>query len=88
MEMLASFVRDGLLLKEGGEPSLLLNPDYAEEIRELAGAWSLEKAWQLLRLVDEALSGLDKNLNVGLLVSSFYRLLGEEPDERNHLSRI
>ncbi|MEW5900203.1 MAG: DNA polymerase III subunit delta' [Acidobacteriota bacterium] len=88
LEMLATFVRDWILIREGGDRSLLLNPDYAAEIQALGEAWSLEKSWELLRQVEDAVSGLGKNLNVSLLVSSFYRLLGEEPHERNSLSRI
>ena len=77
LEILSSFCRDLMLLKERGEPALLLNPDYAAEIKALEEAGSLEKTWDCLDRVDQVISGLEKNLNLGLLVSSFYSLMGD-----------
>ncbi len=77
LEILSSFCRDLMLLKERGEPALLLNPDYAAKIQVLEEAGSLEKTWDCLSQVDRVISGLDKNLNLGLLVSSFYSLMGD-----------
>lgn len=77
LEILASFCRDFILLKEKGEFSLLLNPDYRKEIEALDKEWSLERSWQCLKQIDYTISGLSKNLNMSLLISSFYSLMGE-----------
>jgi DNA polymerase-3 subunit delta' len=78
LEFLASFCRDLILIKENGEPSFLLNPDLREEIESVKSEWSLEKAWDCLRRIEQAIFGLKKNLNMSLLVGSFYSLIGEE----------
>ncbi len=77
LEIFSSFCRDWMLIREKGEPALLLNPDYAAKIKALEGTASLGKAWNCLDWVDHVISGLDKNLNLGLLVSSFYSILGD-----------
>ncbi|MDH7512641.1 MAG: DNA polymerase III subunit delta' [Clostridiales bacterium] len=77
LEILSSFCRDLMLLKERGEPALLLNPDYGTKLRALEEAASLEKMWDCLSQAERVISGLDKNLNLGLLVSSFYSLMGD-----------
>jgi len=77
LEILASFCRDFILLKERGEPSFLLNPDYRKEIEALNKDWSLEKSCECLNRIESAISGLSKHLNISLLVSSFYSLMGE-----------
>jgi len=78
LEFLASFCRDLILLKENGEPSFLLNPDFRREIENIKAEWSLEKAWECLGRIEYAISGLSRNLNMSLLVGSFYSLIGEE----------
>jgi hypothetical protein len=78
LEFLASFCRDLILIKENGEPSFLLNPDFRTEIEGVKAAWSLERAGDCLRRIEHAISGLNKNLNMSLLVGSFYSLIGEE----------
>ncbi len=88
LEIMASFCRDLILVKEKGDPVLLLNPDYAEDIRALEKEWSLEQCWQCLRQIDDAVSGLARNLNLSLIVSSFYSLLGEDIHDRDHMSRL
>jgi DNA polymerase-3 subunit delta' len=80
MEILASFCRDFVLLKEGGEPSLLLNPDFRKDLGALTQNWSAEAARECLGQVESTISGLSKNLNLSLLVSSFYTLKGEIND--------
>lgn len=76
LEILASFGRDLMLLQVKGEPALMLNPDFAPKIGALQKEWSLEKSWRFLERVDQGLSGLEKNLNLSLLVSTFYALAG------------
>jgi DNA polymerase-3 subunit delta' len=72
LEIFAAFGRDLILLKEGGEPRQLLNPDYEARLREESEAHSLDRVRHFLRQVDVALAGLDRSQNVGLLVSTFY----------------
>jgi DNA polymerase III subunit delta' len=88
LEIMASFCRDMALIKEGGDVSLLLNPDFGDELRALESSWSLEKGRRFLRLVDGAISGLARNLNMSLIASAFYSLLGEDAHDRDHLSRF
>jgi DNA polymerase-3 subunit delta' len=77
LEIMASFCRDLILIKDRGEPSLLLNPDYADTLADLEKAWSLEKIQACLSQIDYAISGLNKNLNIGLMVGCFYTFLEE-----------
>jgi DNA polymerase III delta' subunit len=88
LEIMASFCRDLVLMKEKGDLSLLLNPDYEEELRALENSCGLEKCWEFLRRVDGAVSGLDKNLNMSLIGCAFHSLLGEETHDRDNLSRL
>ncbi len=86
--IMASFCRDMALIKEGGDISLLLNPDFEEELRALEGSWSLEKVRGFLRVIDGAFSGFARNLNMSLIACAFYSLLGEDAHDRDHLSRF
>jgi len=88
LEIMASFCRDLVLIKDGGDLSLLLNPDFEEPLRGLTDSCSLERCWEFLRRVDMALSGLDKNLNMSLIGCTFHSLIGEETHVRNRLSRL
>jgi DNA polymerase-3 subunit delta' len=85
LEIMASFCRDLVLLKERGDTALLLNPDYAADIKGLENDWSLEECAAFLRRVDGAVSGLDKNLNMSLIASGFYTFLGESAHDRDYL---
>lgn len=76
LEILASFGRDLMLLQVNGEPSFLLNPDFAAGMETLKREVGLEKSWRFLEGVDGVISGLEKNLNLGLLVSAFCTLTG------------
>jgi len=69
---LASFFRDILLLQEGGDDRLLLNPDYSTELRAAARSVTSGQTLDLLDRVDYALSALGKNLNVNILMSSVF----------------
>ena len=71
-EFFSSFCRDFILIKEKGDFSYLLNPDYKEEIQEEEKLMNLDQLMESLRQIDFALSALRKNLNVNLLVSSFF----------------
>lgn len=72
LEMLSSFCRDLVLLKEKSDVDLLMNPDYEEKIRKAEELVSLDWLTNCLRRVNYAIYGLNKNLNVNLLVSSFF----------------
>ncbi len=71
LEILSSYCRDFILVKEKGQDRLLMNPDYEGEIRNKASRLSWEQLMDLLGNIDSAIYGLQKNLNVNLLVSSF-----------------
>jgi DNA polymerase-3 subunit delta' len=72
LEMLSSFCRDLILLKEKSDVNLLMNPDYEQEIRKTEELVNLDWLMKCLQKIDHAIYGLDKNLNVNLLVSSFF----------------
>jgi len=71
-ETMSLFLRDLLLAREGGDSRHLMNPDYEDEVQALAAGLSRAKIEDALAGLDRALAGLEKNLNLGLLVSSFY----------------
>ncbi len=72
LEMLSSFCRDLVLLKEKSDVDLLMNPDYEEKIRKAEKLVSLDWLVKCLKRIDTAIYGMNKNLNVNLLVSSFF----------------
>lgn len=72
LEILSSFCRDLVLLKEKSDSNLLMNPDYEDEIRKMEELVSLDWLMKCLENIDYAIYGLGKNLNVNLLVSSFF----------------
>jgi DNA polymerase-3 subunit delta' len=75
--MLSSFCRDSILIKEKSDRRLLMNPDYEEEIKKEEALLSLEGLIDCLTKIDYAIYGLGKNLNVNLLVSSFFSYFKE-----------
>lgn len=72
LEILSSFLRDFILIKGDGDLLYLMNPDYKEEIEEAEKLLSLEESMDYLAKVDYAIYGLNNNLNVNLLISSFF----------------
>ena len=72
LEILSSFCRDLILVKEKSDVSLLINPDYREEISKIERLLSLEWIIHCLEKIDYVISGFQKNLNVNLLFSSFF----------------
>jgi DNA polymerase-3 subunit delta' len=72
LEIISSFCRDSILLKEKGDKRLLMNPDYEEEIGKTEELMNLEGLMDCLTKIENAIYGLEKNLNVNLLVSSFF----------------
>ncbi len=71
MEILSSFCRDLILLKERGDVYLLMNPDYKEHIKKEEEKLDINQSLDWLRKIDYTISGLNRNLNTNLLVSSF-----------------
>jgi DNA polymerase-3 subunit delta' len=78
LEIMASYCRDLVLLKDRGDLSLLLNPDYEQALRPLEKSCGLDRCWEFLRRVDGVLAGLEKSLNMNLMACAFHSLLGEE----------
>jgi len=72
LEILSSFCRDLILIKEKSHHQLLMNPDYEEEIREAEKLLSREHLMDFLAKIEYTLYGLQKNFNLNLLVSSFF----------------
>jgi len=72
LEFFSSFCRDFILIKEKGDFSYLLNPDYKDEIQREEKLLNFNQLTQSLSQIDFALSALRKNLNVNLLVSAFF----------------
>ena len=72
LEVLASFCRDVILIKEKSQSGLLLNPDYEGDLEELARSITLDQALDFLDQIDLAIASLRRNLNVNILVSSLF----------------
>jgi DNA polymerase-3 subunit delta' len=72
LEILSSFCRDLILVKENSQERLLMNPDYEEEIRKAEKQVSEKHLQELLAKIDYSMYGLQKNFNLSLLVSSFF----------------
>jgi len=77
VEVFSSFVRDILLLRLGGDPAFLLNPDFEERLREAAPSWTAPRALGVLGALDTLAAELGGNLNKGLLATSFFSTFGE-----------
>ena len=72
LEILSSFCRDLILVKENSQKQLLMNPDYEEEIRKAEKQVSEKHLQELLAKIDYSMYGLEKNFNLSLLVNSFF----------------
>lgn len=72
LEILASYMRDLLLLMEGGSQSLLINPDYGDNLRELSARLSHEQCVSLLKSVEYAIYAQQRKLNYSLLVNLLF----------------
>jgi DNA polymerase-3 subunit delta' len=69
IELLAAFGRDLALLGEGGEGGLLLNPDYEDELRTLAGSVPPATALRIVGFLQGAEAAVDRNVHLGLLAA-------------------
>ena len=72
LEILSSFCRDVILVKENSREKLLMNPDYEQEIRKAEKQVSERHLQEVLAKIDYSMYGLQKNFNLSLLVSSFF----------------
>jgi DNA polymerase III delta' subunit len=77
LEVFSSFARDILLLRLGGDPALLLNPDFEERLRAASPSWSTRRLLGVLAELDVLLFQLGGNLNKGLLATTFFSDFGE-----------
>ncbi len=69
LELMTSFARDLVLLKEQADPSLLLNPDFHSRLQDLAASVPLLQILALLGLIEKSLVSMQKNINIKLLMS-------------------
>jgi DNA polymerase III subunit delta' len=72
LELFAGFLRDLILLGGTEDAGRLLNPDFEDALRETAPGLASERAVRMIAAVDTALTGLDRNMNAGLLAGTFY----------------
>ena len=72
LELFSSFCRDLVLLCDGGDPGLLLNPDFEARLRECGDEAGYERAVRFLTAIDGAFADLRLNLNTSLLISALY----------------
>ena len=72
LEILASFCRDLILIKEQGDVGYLLNPDFEEDLREVARFIPLNQAMHFLSEMDFAIEALRRNLNMNIIISSLF----------------
>ncbi len=72
LEILASFCRDVILIKEKAESGFLLNPDFEQDLNEVVQSVTLSQVIDFLAKIDFAIEALRKNLNVNILVSSIF----------------
>jgi len=77
LEILVSFCRDVILIKEKAAPEFLLNPDFEKDLSEVAQSITLSQAMDFLSKIDFAIAALRRNLNVNILVSSIFSNLLE-----------
>jgi len=77
LEVFSSFVRDILLLRLGGDPQFLLNPDFEERLRGASTEWTVRRVLGVLEELDFVLAELPRNLNKSLLATTFFSNFGE-----------
>lgn len=77
LEILSSFCRDLVLIQQGSNPRLLMNPDYGQKMIKLKDFISWRKSVDYLQIIDYTLFALQKNLNMNLLISSLFSNLME-----------
>lgn len=81
LEILTSFCRDVLLLRENASSKYLMNPDYEAKLQEIAEQRSSERIFSLLAHIEGALFALQRNLNTKLFISRLFL----KPMESDHV---
>jgi DNA polymerase-3 subunit delta' len=81
LEIMASFCRDALLLREEGPPECLMNPDYEDKLQEVSEQRRSERILNLLSNIEGALFALQRNLNTKLFISRLFL----KPMESDHV---
>lgn len=72
LEILASFCRDVILIQENAGAGFLLNPDFEQDLADVAQSITSAQAMDFLSKIDSAIAALEKNQNVNILVSSIF----------------
>ncbi len=72
LEILSSYCRDLILIKEKADIRYLMNPDYIEAYRKTEDLLSLDRSMDYLEKIDYALYVMPKNLNMNLLITSLF----------------
>jgi DNA polymerase III delta' subunit len=70
LEILSSFCRDLILVKEQCNSALLMNPDYEDELGKLANQVSLDQSLGFLEKIEASLFAFRRNVNLKLFISS------------------
>jgi len=67
---MSSFCRDIVLLKAGESSQLLMNLDYIKKLSKIEKNLSLKETFDLLRVIEESLLLIDRNINKKVLMNS------------------
>lgn len=70
LEILASFIRDLILLKTGGDKKLLMNPDWESQLQAHLNTSEWGGFLELLKQLDDIIFSLQKNLNAKIVMES------------------
>jgi len=69
IETMSSFCRDIILLKMGSSDRLMINPDYKNKLIRLEKYMSLKQAIDYLRVIEECMLLLERNINKKVLMN-------------------
>ena len=72
LEIVCSFCRDLLLMKGEENVRFIVNPDYEEDLRKVSHHTTFENVLDLLERIDRAIYAIERNLNIGLVVSALF----------------
>jgi DNA polymerase III delta' subunit len=70
LELLASFIRDLMLLKTGGDRDLLMNPDWEDQLTDYAKTGEEHVFLEWLHQIDTVIFSLQKNLNAKIIMET------------------
>ena len=70
LEIISSFCRDLIIIKEGGDLCYLINQDYKTKMIEIEERTGLEQLLSYLNFIDDSFKGCEYNINVRLIISS------------------